>query len=228
MLCLCGGLFAVSASNSGGTDLRPGRYTDLASVVRQESADVEALNRRVAELTAEVGALTEGLGDRQVGRITDEIEVLRDPAGLVPRSGPGVVVTLSDAPAEVIATSERDVNLLVVHQQDIQAVVNAMWSAGAEAVTIAGQRIVSTTGIKCEGNAVMLQGVPYGQPYVIEAVGDPDAIQESLAGNRTVRTYRAQAETPDIAIGWSLQVVDEIEAPAYEGLLDMRYAQPKA
>ncbi|MDP3892176.1 DUF881 domain-containing protein [Nocardioides sp.] len=223
---LSGALFAVSAANSDGTDLRPGRYNDLASLVSNESEEVEALTQRVADLTNEVNALTQGLGDRKVRRIQAEIETMRDPAGLTPHRGEGVTVTLSDAPREVIESSERDVNLLIVHQQDIQAVVNAMWKGGARAVTIQGQRIVTTTGIKCEGNAVQLQGVPYSQPYVIQAVGDQDELLEAIDTDRYVSVYRSQAEVADIAVGWSLEPEDDLTAPPYEGLLDLNYAQP--
>jgi len=69
---------------------------------------------------------------------------------------------------------------LVVHQQDIQGVVNALWSGGAEALTIQGQRVIATTGIKCVGNTVVLHGVPYAPPYVIEAIGDQAALESAL------------------------------------------------
>jgi uncharacterized protein YlxW (UPF0749 family) len=226
VILLSGTLFAVSASNSEGTDLRPGRYNDLASLVSNESEEVEALKQRVADLNEEVNELTERLGDRDVRRIQTEIKKMRDPAGLVPRRGEGVRVMLSDAPPEVIESSTRDINLLVVHQQDIQAVVNAMWKGGATAVTIQGQRIVTTTGIKCEGNAVQLEGVPYSQPYVIEAVGEQEELLEAIENDRYVSVYRSQAEISDIAVGWSLEREDDLTAPAYDGLLDLNYAQP--
>ena len=114
---------------------------------------------------------------------------------------------------------------LIVHQQDIQAVVNAMWRGGASAVTVQGQRIVSTTGIKCEANSVTLQGVPYPQPYVIEAVGDPTALAASVQTDPYLAFYRSQAIQEDIRIGWDM-VEDEVDAPAYDGLLDLSYAEP--
>ena len=117
-------------------------------------------------------------------------------------------------------------NLLVVHQQDIQAVVNAMWAGGATAVTIEGQRVITTTGIKCEGNAVQLQGVPYPQPYEIQAVGDPDAIEAALDADSRVGAYRSDAADPALQVGWDLDVEDQVEAPAYTGLLDLSYAEP--
>jgi uncharacterized protein YlxW (UPF0749 family) len=127
---------------------------------------------------------------------------------------------------KVLDEGEINPNRLVVHQQDIQAVVNAMWQGGAQAVTLQGQRIVSTTGIKCEGNAVLIQGVPYSQPYVISAIGDPSAIETAIDRDDDVSAYRSDAAIPSIGVGWSLDADDRIEAPAYDGLLDIRYAQP--
>ena len=181
---LCGGLFAVSALNSGGTDLRPGRYTDLAALVRTESRQYDALRDRVARLTDEVAALTGSVDNDQVEQLRAQARALEGPAGLVEQTGPGVTVVLTDAPAEIAESSQQDPNRLVVHQQDIQAVVNAMWKGGATAVTIQGQRVVSTTGIKCIGNSVQLQGVPYSQPYTISAIGDPAALAAAIAERR--------------------------------------------
>lgn len=234
VVLLCGALFVVSAIDSGGTDLRPGRYTDLASLVEAESADYEDMADRRRALEDEVERLTDEVETYEVRRARGIVDNLRDPAGLVPHRGPGISVTMSDAPEDVFAQaveeveagSKRKLGELVVHQQDIQAVVNALWRGGADAVTIEGQRVVSTTGIKCEGNAVQLQGIPYPQPYEIQAVGDPELLSAALDADPLVAGFRADAEDPSIAIGWSLQTEDEVDAPAYDGLLDRRYAEP--
>ena len=226
VVLLCGSLFVVSAANSEGTDLRPGRYTDLASLASTESDQYATLEKRVRQLNSEVDALTEAVDDDTVKRIQGRIERMQDPAGLEPRTGEGVTVTLSDAPEDVINSTNQNLNLLVVHQQDIQAVVNAMWKGGATAVTIEGQRVVSTTGIKCEGNSVQLQGIPYPQPYDITAVGDQDEILEAIASDDYLGIYRSDAENPDISVGWDLELEDQVTAPAYEGLLDITYAEP--
>jgi uncharacterized protein YlxW (UPF0749 family) len=229
VVLVSGALFAVSAANSEGTDLRPGRYTSLASLVQSATDDYAALQGRVAEVKEQVDSLTEQVDDADVRRLRARIDDLRDPAGLEPRSGPGVTVVLSDAPVELLeqaAHDDLDVDPFVVHQQDIQAVVNAMWAGGATAVTIQGQRVISTTGIKCEGNAVQLQGVPYPQPYVIQAVGDPAAIDAALDAAPAVAAYREDAEDPELQVGWDLEVEDHVEAPAYTGLQDIGYAKP--
>jgi len=224
----CGSLFVVSANNSEGTDLRPGRYTDLASLVDDEADSYASLREKVAALDAQVTMLSSAVSDREVNRYQRKIERLRDPAGLEPRRGPGVTIVLSDAPEDVINSTTGDVNLLLVHQQDIQAVVNALWKGGASAVTIAGQRIVTTTGIKCEGNSIQLQGVPYPQPYVIQAVGDQEALLDAVDDDPNVQGYRDDAADPDISVGWDLTLEDAVIAPGYDGLTDLSYATPLA
>ncbi|MDN4172238.1 DUF881 domain-containing protein [Nocardioides sp. SOB77] len=226
MVVLSGALFVTSAENSAGTDLRPGRYTDLASLVEAEADQYDALAERASDLDAEVDRLAGTVSDVGVTKWRRQADELRDPAGLAPRRGAGVRITLSDAPAEVVDAqpADADINEFLVHQQDIQAVVNALWRGGATAVTIAGQRVITTTGIKCEGNAVTLHGVPYPQPYVIEAVGDPGGLQASIGGDDYVAAYLDAVARG--AVGWELDVEDDVVAPAYEGVLTMSYAEP--
>jgi len=220
---LSGTLFTVSALSSDGTELRPGA-TDLTALVQSEADAYEQLRARVQTLSDDVDELTAQVADRDVRRLQRRVEELEDPAGLVPREGEGLTVVLADSPLTTDQTDER-VEYLLVHQQDIQAVVNAMWRGGAAAVTVQGQRIVSTTGIKCEGPSVTLQGVPYPQPYVISAVGDPDALQASIDGDSYLSFYRAQSLDDDVQIGWEMREEEQVEAPAYDGLLDLSYAE---
>ncbi|MCL2540882.1 MAG: DUF881 domain-containing protein [Nocardioidaceae bacterium] len=232
VVLLSGALFATSAIASDGTDLRPGRYTDLAGLVNSEAQGYRHLAQQRRRLARQVDQLTSGVSSHGVARARGKLASLEDPAGLTPKSGPGLTITLSDAPTDVLDAAvaannpDLDLNRLVVHQQDIQAVVNALWSGGAKAVTIAGQRVVSTTGIKCEGNAVQLQGVPYPQPYVIQAVGDPGQLLASIDSDALVAGFRADSANPTIDVGWSMQVEDHVSAPAYDGLVDLHYAKP--
>ena len=230
VVLLSGALFAVSAANSDGTDLRPGRYTDLATLVQSESDAYERLQERAAELKTEVDDLSAGVADREVRRKQRQASRLRGPANVDAVSGTGVTVVLADASTDKLEDAlddpDADLQRFLVHQQDIQAVVNAMWAGGATAVTIQGQRIVSTTGIKCTGSAVQLQGVPYPQPYTIQAVGDTDRLVDSIDADVDVAAFRSDAAQPDIGLGFELATEEQVEAPAYEGLLDISYAEP--
>lgn len=221
-----GGLFMVSALNSEGTDLRPERNVDLASIVSAERRDAEALQARVVSLQAQVQQLTDEVDDPQVEQAVQRVDKRKPVAGLEPVTGAGVTVTLEDSPDEVQQTSTQRAELLVVHQQDIQAVVNAMWLGGAEAITIQGQRVISTTGIKCSGPTVRLHGIPYSQPYVISAVGNQGKLVESILNNPFLQTYRAQSSIPDIRIGWDLELDNQMTAPAYDGIPDLTFARP--
>jgi uncharacterized protein YlxW (UPF0749 family) len=238
VVTVVGALFVVSATNSQGTDLRPGRYTDLASLTEAESRSYEHLQGEATHLGTEVDRLTRDVDDERVRRAGRKAAALRSSAGLEAVSGPGVRIVLSDAPEDVLEAAladadgddpAADVNLqpLVVHQQDIQAVVNALWVGGARAVTVQGQRIVTTTGIKCTGSAVQLQGVPYPQPYTIEAVGDPADLVAAIDGDAWTSGFRADAARPEVGVGWELGEQDRVEAPAYDGLLDIELARPQ-
>jgi uncharacterized protein YlxW (UPF0749 family) len=198
--------------------------------VQSDADDYQALRQRVADLTSEVDALGSSVDDRAVQARQRQVDKLMTPAGLEPVTGPGVAVVLSDAPSDRLAQAAAEgvvnVNELVVHQQDIQAVVNALWAGGATAVTVQGQRIITTTGIKCTGNAVDLQGVPYPQPYTIAAVGDPAALESALAADPRVQAFVEDAGDPEIGVGWAERPETSVTAPAYDGLVDITSAHP--
>ena len=221
---LAGALFVTSAVSSDGTDLRAGRYGDLSTVVQQQKEETDELRAQANALSAEVERLSAGLEDTDVQVAQEKVDALRDPAGLEETSGPAITVTLDDAPQDVIESSDQDANLLVVHQQDIQAVANALWAGGAEAMTIQGQRVISTTGIKCVGNTVVLHGIPYSPPYVITAVGYPSSMYTSLNENPYIQGYQTWVDRFDL--GWDVDLEGEVELPAYEGTLDLDYARP--
>lgn len=220
---LAGALFVTSAVSADGTQLRAGRYGDLSTVVRQATEEADALRAERKELADEVEELTAGLAAAGDSPLQQQVKELSVPAGLAPMKGPGLTVELDDAPSERIAASDLDPNLLVVHQQDIQAVVNALWDGGAEAMTIQGQRVISTTGIKCVGNTVVLHGIPYSPPYVITAVGDPAAMLTAINESPYIDIYLDYVEAYDL--GWDILPHSEVELPASDETLDLDYAR---
>ncbi|MGI8900317.1 MAG: DUF881 domain-containing protein [Nocardioides sp.] len=228
MFVVAGALFVTSAVSSGGTDLRAGRYDDLPGLAEAEADRVEGLRQRQSELVQEVDDLTERLGDTDAEWAQAEADAVAGPAGLVPVRGPGMTVTLTDAPEAVVNTVGSGVNInnLVVHQQDIQAVVNALWAGGAEAMTVQGQRVVSTTGIRCVGNTVILHGVPYAPPYVISAIGPGEGMLDSLDQSPYIGFYLEAVAA--YQVGWDVRVETEIVAPAFSGSTELNYARPVA
>jgi len=224
MFVVAGALFVTSAINADGTDLRAGRYADLGSLLRQQKAETDAARAEVSRLAQEVETLSGRVGDNRVRRVQEQAKTLRQPAGLVPVKGPGLTVTLDDAPDDVVNSADIEVDKLVVHQQDIQAVVNAMWAGGAEAMTIQDQRVISTTGIKCVGNTVRLHGVPYSPPYVITAVGNPEAMLTSIDTSPYIEIYKQYVEV--YQLGYEVDPRTDVELPGYEGSTDLKFARP--
>ena len=154
-------MIIISAMYAQGTDLRPARNTDLVSLVQSQSRHNTELTRRLTALRQEVDGLT-ARSDEQSDPPGSRSAVSPrwSDTGLRPGSYRDTRRRAVERPANGI-----EPDLLVVHQEDIQAVVNALWSGGAEAMTIQGQRVISTTAVKCVGNTVVLHGIPYGPPY---------------------------------------------------------------
>ncbi len=222
LVCLVVGLLVVvSAAQARGIDLRPARNTDLVSLVQDQSRRNAELTTRVTQLNDEVAALSADVVDNDdLDAAAAELEAR---AGMTAVRGPAVTVSLDDAPTSV-RPDGVDGDLLVVHQQDIQAVVNALWRGGAEAMTIQGQRVISTTGIKCVGNTVVLHGVPYAPPYRISAIGDQPQLQAALADSPALRIYRQYVDA--YALGYDVRTEANVEFPGYRGSSDLRYATP--
>jgi uncharacterized protein YlxW (UPF0749 family) len=217
-------LMVTSAQQSAGTDLRPGRYDDLADLARKEGDRLTELRGEVQSLTDEIAELRTRSGNADLRRVQRRGAPLRVAAGLEELTGPGITVTLDDAPKEVLASAGEDVNNAIVHQQDIQGVANALWEGGAEAMTIQGVRIISTTGIKCVGNTVILNGVPYSPPYVLSAIGDQERLERALDRNPYVQAY---LQAVDIwQLEWEVTESEELTAPAYAAPLELRHARP--
>ncbi len=112
--------------------------------------------------------------------------------------------------------------MLVVHQQDIQAVMNALWAGGAEAMTLMDQRVISTSAFRCVGNVLRLQGQVYSPPYVVQAIGDPKRLKAALAASETVQAYIEDAD--QVGLGWSVDSHDELLLPAFAGSTELQYA----
>ncbi|WP_454228487.1 DUF881 domain-containing protein [Propioniciclava flava] len=144
----------------------------------------------------------------------NELQAAAEIAASTPVAGPSVTVTLTDAQATV-QPAGVDEDLLVVHQQDIQAVINALWASGAEAVTVQGQRIGARTGIKCVGNTVVVHGVPYAPPYVISAIGDHARLEQGLRDSDYLRVYRQYVDA--YRLGYDVTRQARTEMPAYTG-----------
>jgi uncharacterized protein YlxW (UPF0749 family) len=111
----------------------------------------------------------------------------------------------------------------VVHQQDVQSVVNALWAGGAEAMMLQDQRVISTSAVRCVGNTLLLQGRVYSPPYVITAVGDVKGMRQKLDADPSVTIYRQYADL--LGLRYDVEDQARLTLPAYAGSLDLVHAR---
>lgn len=220
VLVLAGYLFAANARLVDGSVAR--QPQDLAGLVHAEAERNATLQEEVDQLQSEVDRLRDSRTADLPTSETEQADVLAAAAGLVDVTGPGLTVSLSDAPTNVTYPDSVTNDHLIVHQQDLQAVINALWAGGAEAMTLQGQRVISTSAFRCVGNVLLLHGRHYSPPFVVEAIGDPDRMAEALAGSEEVGEYLQAVEV--LGLGWSVTEEEQLELPAYTGSQELRYA----
>jgi len=172
------GFLAVLAARQPPLATREIRRLELADLIRAEDARVRRIRGDIRQLQTEMA----NLGDvgAEVRALRDQADEVAAMAGAAPVEGPGLVVTLDDSRARRSPTG--DPNDLIVHERDIQTVVNALWAAGAEAVGINGERLTATSAVRCAGNTLLLHGALHSPPYRIAGVGDADAMAAVLPG----------------------------------------------
>lgn len=179
---------------------------ELRQALIEDIADQRGAGDLLAQRLVEVRdqatrARQELLAATGLGQATlDELGRAENGAGLTAVQGPGLAVTLTDAPPP----EDGGDNLGRILDRDIQSVVNELWAAGAEAVSIDGQRLGPTTSIRSAGQAILVDFRPVTNPYVIEAIGPRDMFDrllESRAG-RTLASYVS-------AFGLGLDVVQQ-------------------
>ena len=213
-------LFATSAATAQGTDLRADRRLQLTELIARERSVVVRQERSASDLRDEVesAAAAAAVADSRIdrARAPRQLEIA---AGLVAVSGPAVSVSLDDAPRRKGRPLTGDPDDLVVHQQDLEAVVNALWAGGAEAMTLMGQRIVSTSAVRCVGNTVILHGRVYSPPFVVQAIGDPLALKWALAREPGVLVFQDYVER--FGLRYAVETDREAILPAYDGPLEL-------
>lgn len=221
-------LFATSWRTARGTELRSRRISLAEAAVgkqRQVSRQAADVMRLQAELARDTAAAAER--DSGVKEAQEAGAALEAPAGLQAVRGPGLTVSLDDAPRLPRGETRRGdptPDDLVVHEQDVVGVVNALWAGGAEAMTIMDKRIIATTTVRCVGNTLFLQDEVYSPPFVIRAVGDPERLRSALDASRPVQAFRQAVQAWGLDYGVSTET--ELAMPAYDGALTLVHARP--
>ena len=194
------------------------RRAGLVKLIHTRQDEVDSLGKQLVRLRADIVTARRRLSATSA----DDARRLREVqtwAGTTPMAGPGLEIRLSESHRE--AKTEADRESLSVHDVDLQLVVNALWAAGAEAVAVNGQRLVSTSPIRAAGETITVNFRPLVPPYKVEAIGGDKKEFERSAVAQHFRQWVA-----DYGLGFSVRSRSKVVAPAYVGTLQLSSARP--
>jgi len=215
-----GFLLAASTVTANGSDIRVERPAELRDLVRNEAIKIDRIENDLVDVQNQIQEISNSSARTQIENTKQKIEQLAPVAGFTAMSGPGLTVVLNDAPQVDLSIPENerpDVNDLLIHQEDVQSVVNALWAGGAQGVSLMGKRVISTSAVKCVGNTLLLHGKVYSPPFKIQAVGDVTKLTSSLRTDPNVTILQDYVDLYGLV--FDVQRSALIELSPYEGSL---------
>ena len=195
------------------------RLETLQDLYNELTAERDGLADQVQQLQGELALYRDQAASGQAGSeaLRAEVDQLEITAGLTDVEGPGVTVILEDSSSANLTGDEAD---YLIHDSDLLSVINELRSAGAEAISLNGERILATSEVRCTGAVVTVNGRRYAAPYIIFAIGDPDTLYSAL----TMRSG-----VVDVLSQWGITVKvtasDLLLIPKYNGSIDYEYAR---
>lgn len=214
-VALLAGLITLALlQTTRGANITAEQHTQLQERITSARVEQEALTAQAAELEAEVRSLGEkALADP--GQRA-QLESLEAATGALALTGPGMVVTVGDAPD---ASSAQG----LVLDSDLSRLVNGLWTAGAEAIAINGQRLTVMTPIRSAGAAITVDYVSLSPPYAVTVLGDPETLEAHFEQTQAAQWW--QYLTQNYGLTMTIAVSDEdLEVPADAGMT-LRYAE---
>lgn len=190
----------------------------LASLIREEEGRSADLRLTADGLRRQVSAVQKGQDQGPAGP-SAALAAMRARMGLVAATGPGMVVTLDDSSERV--SPSGNLNDLVIHSQDVQAVANGLWAAGAEALAVNGQRVVPTSAILCVGNTLLINGTVHSPPFRFTAIGAD--LHGAFMHDPLVQRFAGDADR--FKLGFKVEDKEKVSVPAYTGTSKVRFAR---
>lgn len=153
---------------------------ELAVELEKERSENKRLMEQLASIEAEREQLWRNLGNNLNNQEINSLLKQRDfeylRAGLVSVTGNGIVITMEDAPAK----GELDIEEYIIHDNDVNNILDALKANGAQAISINGERVVFNTKPVCAGPTIIVNDSRYPPPYVIKVIGDPDILYDVI------------------------------------------------
>ncbi len=195
------------------------RVSELTTKLSTLQAENDALQEKLETQSQQMKEFESALmaDDSSFEALTEENERLKMVAGMTAVQGRGISVTINDSSAS--ADGSANPEAFLVHAEDILSIINELNVAGAEAIAINGQRLISQSAVRCAGSVVNVNDVKLAAPFVITAIGDPDLLEAALLfPGGVVDTLRP----------WGIEILikklDMLEIPSYSQPREFREA----
>lgn len=196
------------------------RIEDLANLLRNSEEKRSSLEKTLVELRTELEKIKKDNGIVASNRKKEpESKGKLIVTGLIPLNGPGIMVTLNDSQTP-LENGENPANG-VVHDEDLLKIVNVLHASGAEAISINGNRLISTSEISCAGPTILVNKNRVAPPFEILAIGNSDTMISGLKMRGGVLETLAP-----FGLEAKIDKKDELQIPAYNGSLDFKYSKP--
>lgn len=195
-----------------GATLPTRRVGELSQMFKNQSLQLKKYELEISDLRNQLNNYDR---DREIMR-------LKMAAGLVPLTGKGLRITLSDSEKKL--KDYEDPTFYIVHYSTLELLVNELWAAGAEAIAVNGYRIGNTSGFSCAGTTILIDTKRLAPPYLIDVIGDPRNLKNALM----MRGGFVDTEILAFDLKFEIQEENEetITVPAYKGSISFEYAKP--
>ena len=204
----------VSAGAKGRAQVREALLGDIDSA----SSTTDGLTRQLDALRARVDRSRDStLRASAIGQLAlSQLATAEQAAAAVAVTGPGLKVTLADAKpttgSDPVGGSTQADSGGIVRDSDVQLAVNALWAAGAEAISINGQRLGPTSTVRTAGEAILVDFQPVSSPYEISAIGDPDTLSKKFIADQEVDALAAVSQSYGLRFEFAKE--DSLSLPA--------------
>ncbi len=213
---------SIGATASSPVTRQSGREIVISTIGRLEAEQAD-LKKQIADLRARLNEAQAVEAEQKTSLldINKQIGEQRMAAGMIALHGPGVVATFDDSAARSVPENEDPENY-ILHDYDLRDILNTLWAAGAEAISLNGERIVSNSSLYCVGTTVICNATRISPPYAVRAIGEPEALRAALTGSPQMAKFNQRAQIYDLPV--NVELSQDVQVPAYNGSLVFKYA----
>ena len=198
--------------------------TELAGIIENSEHELDKMQAELLSQREQLNRFEQFATEGQslLKALSQELLKARLEAGFIAVKGDGIVVTLNDSNTR--AKVNEDVYFYLIHDTDLRDLITELWSAGAEAISINDQRVVTSTSIRCVGPAILVNAQPLIPPYSIKAIGPAAKLETALTVSGGYMDNRALSIRKGINI--KITKSKSLKIPAYNDALIFQYAKP--